>query len=74
MRTVLRAVYRHKGFVYGAERLDRKREMISIAVHARKGSKACCSRCGRPGPTYDHLPERGFDMIPVWGLAFDKYF
>ncbi len=28
-----------------------------------------CSRCGRPGPTYDHLPPRGFDMIPVWSLA-----
>lgn len=69
LRTVLNAVFRHKGFVYGSELLDPVRNTISIAVRPRKGSKACCSGCGRPGPTYDHLPERGFNMIPVWGLA-----
>jgi len=69
LRTVLRAVYRHKGFIYGIERLDQDAGRISIQVHARKGSRPCCARCGRSGPTYDHLSEREFDMIPVWSLS-----
>ena len=69
VRTLLAAVYRHKGFVYGTERLDRKKKRVSIEVRARKGSKAICSQCGRPGPTYAPLPERGCDRIPVWSLA-----
>lgn len=69
LRTVLGAVYRHKGFVYGTEQLNRTTNTITINVHGRKGSKPRCSGCGQLGATYDHLPTRGFDMVPIWGLA-----
>ncbi len=69
LRTLLNATFRHKGFVYGTERLDRQAERISIAVRPRAGSRPRCSGCGHAGSTYDHLPERGFDMIPIWSLA-----
>ena len=69
VRTMLGYVYRHKGFVYDNEHLDRKAGRLSVAVRPRKGSKACCSRCGRPGSTYDHLREREFQMVPIWTVA-----
>ena len=69
LRTVLNAVYRHKGFVYGNESLNHQAQQITICVRPRKGSRPCCSGCGRSGPTYDHLPARGFNMTPFWGLA-----
>jgi transposase len=69
LRTVLRAVYRHKGFVYADERLVTHANRIEVTVHPRRGSKPLCSCCGNPGPTYDTLRERQFDMVPIWGLA-----
>ena len=35
----------------------------------RKRSKGICSGCGRRGSTYDHLPERRFEYVPLWGFA-----
>jgi transposase len=32
------------------------------------GSKAICSGCHRPAVGYDHLAERLFEFIPVWGF------
>lgn len=69
LRTVLSFVYPHKGFVYGTEVLDRPSDRIRVSVRPRKGSPPICSSCGRPGTTYDHLPERSFDMVPLWSLA-----
>ena len=38
------------------------------------GSKAICSGCHRPAAGYDHLAERSFEFIPVWGfLVFLLY-
>jgi transposase len=38
------------------------------------GSKAICSGCHQPAVGYDHLAERPFEFIPVWGfLVFLLY-
>ena len=42
---------------------------IEIDVRPRQGSKPNCCGCGKPGPGYDHLRERRFEFIPVWGFA-----
>jgi transposase len=43
-------------------------------VRPRVGSKAICSGCRRPAAGYDHLAERPFEFIPVWGfLVFLLY-
>ena len=45
-----------------------------MAVRPRKGSAAVCSRCHLPAPAYDHLSERRFEFIPLWGfLVFLLY-
>ena len=60
-------VERHKGFVYGkVSWLNRGRPSIAVEIRARANSKALCSGCGKPGPTYDHLRERFFEFVPLW--------
>lgn len=72
LKTLLNRVEKHKGFVFetpcfgtGDAGLDR----IEVPVRPRKGSKGVCSGCGRRGSTYDHLSERRFDYVPLWGIA-----
>ena len=69
LRTLLNHTYKHKGFVYGNESLNRKTDTISVEMRSRTGSRACCGSCRRPGPTYDHRPQRAFQMLPILGLA-----
>src|SRR5690606_23085539 len=35
----------------------------------RRGSRPRCSGCGRRCSGYDQLPERRFEVIPVWGFT-----
>jgi transposase len=67
LKTILNRVERHKGFVYGkVSWLNRGRPSIAVEIQARANSKALCSGCGEPGPTYDHLRERLFEFVPLW--------
>ena len=38
-------------------------------MRPRRGSRGVCSGCGRRGSTYDTLPARRFDFVPIWGIA-----
>ena len=72
LKTLLNRVEKHKGFVFempcfGADEAGRER--IEVRVRPRARSKGVCSCCGGPGSTYDHLPERRFDYVPLWGFA-----
>lgn len=70
--TILNRVESHKGFVFGKARLVKVpdgQEQIAVPVRSRKGSKPVCSGCGGRGSTYDHLPERRFAYVPLWGFA-----
>ena len=78
VQTVLNNVHPLKGFVYADVRLIRSQgaavARIEARVVPRKNSRGRCSRCGRPGATYDHQPERRFDFVPLWGLlVFLRY-
>ena len=66
---LLNACHHFKGFVYAAARLCEASKTIEIDVRARTGSKPCCSGCHKPAKGYDHLPERRFEFIPIWGFA-----
>lgn len=68
--TILNQCYRFKGFVYGPARFVRYmgRQAIEVLVRPRKGSCAICSGCGERCAGYDHLPERRFEFIPLWGF------
>ena len=72
--TILNRCHRFPGFVYRQAGFSADHKSIEIAVRPRKGSAAVCSRCHRPAPGYDQLPERRFEFIPFWGfLVFLLY-
>jgi transposase len=72
--TLLNQCYRFPGFVYHQVRLSEDDKCLEIWVRPRVGSKAICSGCHLPAAGYDHLAERPFEFIPVWGfLVFLLY-
>ena len=69
--TLLNQIEKHKGFVYGKARAVIVLGIImclQIPISARKNSRGICSCCGERGPTYDHLKERRFEFVPLWGI------
>jgi transposase len=74
LKTLLNVVHPVKGFVYAraallGDRLQPTGRRIDVWLRSRRGSRGTCSGCGRRGPTYDHLAERRFDFVPLWGMA-----
>ena len=69
--TILHCLYQHKGFVYGNPRFceHEGRRAIEVPLRPRKGSRPICSGCLKPQTGYDHLAERSFQFVPLWGLA-----
>jgi transposase len=65
IKTLLNKCYPVKGFIYGKVRLNDTK--ITVKVTERKGSQGLCSQCKKAAPTYDHLKERCFRFIPLWG-------
>src|SRR6266581_6541906 len=43
-------------------------ESIEISVAPHGGIRRRCSRCQRPAPGYDCLPERRWLFVPLWGI------
>src|SRR5881396_3607958 len=66
--TILNRCHRFPGFVYRQAGFSSDHKSIEIAVRPRKGSAAICSRCHQSAPGYDQLPERRFELIPLWGF------
>ena len=67
--SVLNQCYHFPGFVYVAARLDQLAKRIEVEVRPRVGSKAKCSICHQPAPTYDHQTVRSFEFVPFWGFV-----
>ena len=64
-------MYKHKSFVYGTARWIKHEEAdaIGVPVRPRANSRPICSGCGQKGPGYDHVAERRYQFVPLWGLA-----
>jgi transposase len=74
LTTILNLCHHHRGFVYHHARFGSDKKSVEVNVRPRAGSAAVCSGCHKPAPGYDHLPERRFEFIPVWGfLVFFLY-
>ena len=63
-----------KGFVYDKVQLAADSSQadairLDVTMRPRRGSRGVCSGCGRRGATYDTLPARRFDFVPIWGIA-----
>ena len=71
LQTILNLIEPHKSFCYDHVTLiapTEERPRLEVAIQARKNSRPECSGCGRRGPTYDHLPARRFEYVPLWGI------
>ena len=71
LQTIFNNVHRLKRFVYADIRLvpcQGAAAHIEARIAPRKNSQGRCSRCKKPGATYDHQPERRFNFVPLWGL------
>lgn len=70
LQTILNRVEKYKSFVYGDGRLREGRCGLSVEVpiRPRKRVRPVCSGCGKQGPTYDRLPVRHFEYVPLWGI------
>jgi transposase len=71
IQTILNRVEKFKSFVYSNARLEEQEDgpALLVKVLPRKNSRPRCSGCGRPGAVYDHLPERRFEFVPIWGIV-----
>jgi len=74
LQTILNSCQKFKSFVYQEATFkdsgDNKH--LCITLIPRKNSKGICSGCNKPAGCYDHLPERQFEFVPLWG--FSVYF
>ena len=71
--TLLRHVHPIKGFSYETMRLSGERgsERLRCTIRPHVRNQPICSACGTVGPTYDRLPPRIFQMVPLWSIPFD---
>jgi transposase len=71
LKTILNYVEPHKSFVYGTPRWydPKTKTTIDVPIEPRANSKPICSACEQPGSCYDHLSERRFEFVPLWGIA-----
>jgi transposase len=59
------------GFVYREVRLRCRQgqpQSIDIMVEPHGSIRRRCSRCQRPAPGYDCLPQRRWLFVPLWGI------
>ena len=74
LTTILNQCYRFPGFVYESARFSTDKTRIEVCVRPRYGATPICSGCQQRAPGYDHLTERWFEFIGVWGfLVFFRY-
>lgn len=66
--TILNQCHHFSGFVYEEARFNADRTVVEVAVRPRARSVTICSGCQQPASGYDHLPERRFQFIPLWGF------
>lgn len=72
--TLLNKLSPYKGFCYKGACFVEGSGILEVTLGARKNSKGRCSGCGKPGPCYDHMPERLWRFVPCWGVpAFFRY-
>jgi transposase len=71
VKTLLNRIQHFAGFVYQDIRLrsPRGKLCIEVTVGSHQGMDGKCSKCLQPAPGYDHLPERGWLFVPLWGIV-----
>ena len=66
---LLKRLNKFKGFSFASTRMSPDVDgVLEVQIRPRKGSRGICSGCQKKGPTYDHLPQRHWRFVPLWGL------
>jgi transposase len=71
VKTILNRIQHFAGFVYQDIQLagtPRGRLRLKVRIQPHRGRGGKCSRCRKPRPGYDSLPERSWLFIPLWGI------
>jgi len=70
LKTILNHVQRHKSFVYQEARWanPKTKNEIEIPIQPRANGQAICSKCGCRASSYDRLPARRFEFVPLWQI------
>ena len=72
LKTLVNKAVKYKSFIC-EKAYHSNDETLHILFRPRKNSKALCSKCKRPCPTYDtNKTPRHFKHIPIWG--FEVFF
>ena len=69
LKTIINYCCNFNGFVIKNSSFDKKKKWIDVQIRAQKNHQGRCSICHQKGATYDHLPSRKFEFIPIWGYA-----
>jgi len=76
LKTILNRVQKYKSFVYGKVKWIAAGDIpeLEVEIKPRANSQPICSVCGCQASGYDHLPDRRFEFIPMWGIkVFLRY-
>lgn len=77
IKTLLNRCHKFKSFVYQQVFFEQIKGVLSIValIVPRNNSRPICSKCLRPGGTYDRsLTHRDFRFVPLWGYpVFFRY-
>ena len=71
LKTLLRRVQDLAGFIVKSVRLtddDKGKPRIEAVLAADPRFKRRCSCCGEPGRVHDHMKERQWHFVPLWGI------
>ena len=71
LKTILNYKEKHSKFILTDSRFVEKNgeTIIQLKFEPRKKSKGICSGCGKSHSCYDHLKERSFKHVNLWGIA-----
>src|SRR5208337_4344506 len=71
VKTALNRIQHFPGFVYQEIRLHtpRGKLRLEVRIEPHRGLRGRCSKCRRPAPGYDRLPERWWLFVPLWGIV-----
>ncbi|MEK7996590.1 MAG: ISL3 family transposase [Planctomycetota bacterium] len=71
VKTLMNKTQPIPGFTYSAVALKEFENTLElwVEIEAHRQRFGRCSICGKPAPTYDHLPRRAWKHVPLWGIV-----
>ena len=70
VKTLLNRIQHFVGFVFREIRLCEAGASLWIDIHieAHAAMPGRCAQCRKAAPSYDRLPQRIWDFVPLWGI------